>query len=228
VIYLREVYLKLRDKLEKNKRAEWVQEEMAILTNPATYMVDPEQAWKRLKLRSEKPRLCALAQALAAWREIEAQRVNVPRSRVLRDEALMEIAHHPPQSSSDLARIRGLNNGFAESRQGAEILKAVASALIVPLDQCPISEERRHVSNGIGAVIDLLKVLLKQVSEEHGVASKLIATTDDLEDIASHENADVPALKGWRRELFGNIALSLKQGRVVLGLKGKKVVVTQL
>jgi ribonuclease D len=228
VIHLREVYRKLKAALEKNNRSSWVQEEMAVLTNPATYAVNPRESWKRLKLRTDKPRLCALVQELSAWREIEAQKVNVPRSRILRDEALLEIAYHPPQSASDLARIRGLNNGFAESRQGAEILQAVAHANALPLEECPAGEERRHVPSGIGPVIDLLKVLLKQVSEEHGVASKLIATTDDLEDIASNDAADVPALHGWRRELFGSVALALKHGELVMGLKGKRVVLTRV
>jgi ribonuclease D len=198
------------------------------LTNPGTYNVQPREAWHRLKLRTEKPRLCAIAQELAAWRESEAQRVNVPRNRVLRDEALLEIIHHPPQTAQDLARIRGLSNGFAEGRQGTEILKAVAAAQALPLEHCPKTQERRHVPSGIGPVIDLLKVLLKQVSEEHGVAAKLIATTDDLEDIAISDTADVPALHGWRRDLFGTLALALKHGKVVLGLQGKHVVVTQV
>jgi ribonuclease D len=204
-----------------------VQEEMAVLTNPATYAIDPRTAWRRLKLRSEKPRLNALVQELAAWRELEAQRLNVPRSRVLRDEALLEIAYHPPQAAPDLARIRGLSNGFAESRQGAEILKAVAHALALPAEECPAGDERRHVPHGIGPVIDLLKVLLKQVAEEHGVASRLIAATDDLEDIAINDSADIPVLRGWRRELFGNLALAFKHGEMVMGLKGKKVVLTR-
>jgi ribonuclease D len=228
VIHLRNVYLKLKAQLEKSQRSPWVQEEMAVLTNPATYAIDPQSAWRRLKLRTDKPRLCALVQALAAWRELEAQRVNIPRSRVLRDEALLEIAYHPPQSASDLSRIRGLNGGFAESKSGGELLKAVAQANALPLDQCPQGDERRFVTNGIGPVIDLLKVLLKQVSEEHGVAARLIANTDDLEDIAGSDTADVGALKGWRRELFGNLALALKHGELVLGLKGKKVVMTKV
>ena len=228
VIYLRDVYLKLKANLEKSNRISWVQEEMAFLTNLNTYSVQPREAWHRLKLRAEKPRLCAIAQELAAWREGEAQRVNVPRSRILRDDAMLEIIHHPPLSAQDLARIRGLSSGFAESRQGAEILRAVAIANALPLDQCPQPQERRHVPSGIGPVIDLLKVLLKQVSEEHGVASKLIATTDDLEYIAMSDKADVPALQGWRRELFGDLALALKCGDLVLGLKGKKVLVTRV
>ena len=228
VIHLRDVYRKLKQQLEKNNRYSWVQEEMTILTNPATYAVDPRTAWKRLKLRSEKPRFNALVQELAAWRELEAQRLDVPRGRVMRDEALLEIAYHPPEKPQDLARIRGLSNGFAESRQGADILKAVAHALALPVEQCPKGDERRHVPSGIGPVIDLLKVLLKQVSEEHGVASRLIAATDDLEDIAMNDNADIPILHGWRRELFGDLALALKRGEVVMGLKGKKVVLTRV
>jgi ribonuclease D len=226
VIHLRDVYLRLKTLLEKSKRYAWVQEEMAVLTSPTTYAINPREAWRRLKLRTDKPRLCALVQELAAWRELEAQRLNVPRSRVLRDEALLEIAYHPPHAAADLARIRGLSSGFADSRQGIEILKVVAQANELPLDQCPTGDERRHVPNGIGPVIDLLKVLLKQVSEEHGVAARLIAATDDLEDIASNDDANVPALHGWRRELFGNLALALKHGKLVLGLKGKRVVLT--
>jgi ribonuclease D len=228
VIHLREVYRRLKTMLEKNNRADWVREEMATLTSPATYESNPREAWKRLKLRTDKPRLCALVQELAAWREIEAQKINVPRSRILRDDALLEIAYHPPQAAHDLARIRGLNNGFSDGRQGAEVLQAVARANALPADQCPSGEERRFVPSGLGPVIDLLKVLLKQVSEEHGVATKLIATTDDLEDIACSDNANVAALQGWRRELFGNVALALKHGEVVMGLRGKKVVLTRV
>ncbi|MDE2029364.1 MAG: ribonuclease D [Alphaproteobacteria bacterium] len=224
VTHLRDVYRKLKNSLDKTGRGEWVGEEMAMLTSPDTYAADPRLAWKRLKLRGGKPRQCALAQEVAAWREGEAQRIDVPRSRILRDEALLEIIHHPPQSAHDLARIRGLSQGFAEGRQGAELLKAVACALAVPLEECPRSEDRRRPPPGIGPAVDLLKVLLKQVSEEHGVATKLIASTDDLEDIAASDEAAVPALQGWRRDLFGNLALALKRGELAMRLKGKKVV----
>ncbi|MDE1901555.1 MAG: ribonuclease D [Alphaproteobacteria bacterium] len=225
VIHLREVYRKLKTMLDKNARTAWVAEEMAFLTAPSTYAADPRDAWRRLKLRSDKPRLCALAQEVAAWRDLEAQRLDVPRGRVMRDEALLEIIHHPPQDAAELARIRGVGNGFAESRGGRDLIDAVARALALPVDQCPKGDERRNLPGGLGPVVDLLKVLLKQVSEEHGVAAKLIAHTDDLEDIAANDAADVPALHGWRRELFGNLALALKRGEVVLGLKGRRVVV---
>jgi ribonuclease D len=228
VTHLRDVYTKLKTRLSKTGRAPWVQEEMAFLASPTTYASDPGAAWRRLKLRSDKPRLRALVQELAAWREVEAQRLNVPRNRVLRDETLLEIAYHPPRAASDLSRIRGLNSGFVDGRQGAEILAAVTRALEMPPEKCPKGEERRPVPPGIGPSVDLLKVLLKQVSEEHGVATKLIATTDDLEDLMIDDAADIPVLKGWRRDLFGNLALALKRGEVVLGLKGKKVVTTRL
>lgn len=226
VIHLRDVYMKLKEQLKHNKRAFWVEEEMAILNNPATYAADPREAWRRLKIRTEKPRLCALAQELAAWREIEARRIDVPRGRVLRDEALLEIVYHPPKTSQDLARFRGMKKDFVDGRQGAEILRVVTCALEKPEDLCPCGEKRRVVPAGIGPSVDLLKVLLRQVSEKEGVASKLIATTDDLEDLIIDDHADTPVLKGWRRELFGNLALALKHGDIRLGLNGKKVVVS--
>jgi ribonuclease D len=224
VDYLRKVYEKLRDQLIQSKRIEWVKEEMAVLTDPATYHMEPDTIWRRFKWRADKPRLRALLRELAAWREREAQRLNVPRNRVLRDEALLEIAHHAPKDAHELSRTRGLHSGFAESRPGAEILEAVARANAVPLDQCPKGEGRRVLPPGIGPIVDLLKVLLKQVSEEHSVAAKLIAVTDDLEDIAADDNAVVPAMHGWRRDLFGTQALALKRGELALSVRGKKVV----
>jgi ribonuclease D len=201
---------------------------MAVLTNTATYNIDPQEVWRRFKWRADKPRLRALLRELAAWREVEAQRLNVPRNRVVRDEALMEIAYHPPANAHDLARIRGLSIGFAESRQGTEILAAVAKANALANDQCPAGEGRRILPSGLGPVMDLLKVLLKQVSEEHGVATKLIANVDELEDIAADDNAKVPAMQGWRRELFGNLALALKRGELALSVQDKKVVAKKI
>lgn len=225
VSHLRRVYTALCQKLEASGRAAWVAEEMATLTNVATYKVDPQEIWRKFKWRADKPRLRALLRELAAWRELEAQRIDVPRSRVIRDEAIMEIAYHPPSNAHELSRIRGLSVGFAEGRQGSEILAAVARANAVPLDQCPSGEARKILPPGTGAVMDLLKVLLKQISEEQGVASKLIATTDELEDVAADDNAAVPALHGWRRDLFGAQALELKGGRLALSIKRGKIVV---
>jgi len=228
VSHLRTVYVRLRDQLQKTGRVDWVREEMAELTSPATYTIDPQEIWRRFKWRADKPRLRAVLRELAAWRETEAQRINVPRNRVVRDEALMEIAHHPPENAHDLSRIRGLSTGFAESRQGKEILEAVARANALPVEECPAGEARRVLPGGLGPVMDLLKVLLKQVCEEHNVASKLMANTDDLEAIAADDKADVPALHGWRRDLFGNLALALKNGELGLSVKNRKVVVSKL
>lgn len=228
VIHLRTIYVKLRDQLHKSNRESWVQEEMGILTSPSTYKVDPQEIWRKFKWRADKPRLRAILRELAAWRELEAQRIDVPRSRIVRDEALMEIAHHPPQNAHDLTRIRGLSTGFAEGKQGRAVLEAVAKASALPHDECPPGDKRRILPQGIGPVMDLLKVLLKQVSEEHGVAAKLIATTDELEEIAASDNAEVPALTGWRRELFGHLALELKHGELALSVKGKRVVLRQV
>lgn len=228
VSHLRKVYVKLRDQLKKTNRIDWVQEEMKILTSTSTYKIDPQEVWRRFKWRADKPRLRAILRELAAWRELEAQRLNVPRNRVVRDEALMEIAHHPPSNTHDLSRIRGLNTGFAESRQGKEIIEAVALANAMPSNACPEGEGRRILPSGLGPVMDLLKVLLKQVSEEHGVAAKLIATTDELEEIAADDSADVHAMHGWRREIFGNLALALKNGELALSVKGKRVVVAKI
>ena len=196
---------------------------MATLTSTETYDINPEDVWRKFKWRADKPRLRAMLRELAGWREKEAQRLNVPRNRVVRDEALMEIASHPPTNIHDLARIRGLGTGFAEGRQGQEVLAAVERANAVPPDQCPTGERRRVLPNGAAAVMDLLKVMLKQVSEEHGVATKLIATTDDLEAIAADDASDVPAMRGWRHELFGIQAVALKKGELALCLKNNRV-----
>jgi ribonuclease D len=223
VTHLRVVYEKLRDELRKNNRAAWVAEEMAALSDPAKYRMDPMTVWERLKLRADKPRLRALIRELAAWRETEAQRLNIPRQRVIRDETLMEIAHHTPRTVVELARTRGLSNSQAEGRQGGEILAAVERALALSPDQCPKGEERRVLPSWIGPTVDLLKVLLRHVSEQHGVAPRLIANTDDLEDIAAKDNADVPALHGWRHELFGSIALQLKRGEIAMKVEQRGI-----
>ncbi|HUY67775.1 MAG TPA: ribonuclease D [Alphaproteobacteria bacterium] len=228
VDHLRTVYEKLRERLAQTGRAEWVGEEMAVLTNPATYSVEPMEIWKRFRWRADKPRLRALLRELAAWREKEAQRLDVPRNRVIRDEALMEIAHHAPKDAHDLAHTRGLHAGFADSRQGKEILAAVARANALPPEQCPAGDGKRALPRGIGPLVDLLKVLLKQVSEEHSVAAKLIATTDDLEQIAADDNANVSALHGWRFDLFGNLALALKRGELALGARGGNIVLLKV
>lgn len=217
VTHLRVVYEKLAKKLEKNGRTAWLGEEMAELCDPNTYRVSPDNAWRRLKPRSSSTKFLAVLKELAAWREREAQERDIPRQRMLRDENLMEIAAHHPATTEELARTRGLGKGMVEGRMGQAILEAVRRGLALPEDQIPKPPERVDLPRGLGPVVDLLKVLLKMQCDAHGVASKLVANSADIEAIAADDNADVPALHGWRRELFGSAALDLKHGRLGLG-----------
>lgn len=226
VTHLRRVYDALAKRLMSSDRADWLQEEMATLLEPSTYKLEPEEAWRRLKPRAgSKPRLLAILREVAAWREREAQRRDVPRNRVLRDETIMDIAAHAPSTVEDIARLRGLSKGLAEGRMGQEILVAVAHGVAVPEDQAPSLPPSVEMPGGLGPVVELLKVLLKMKCERQQVAQKLVASTADLERIAADDNADVPALQGWRREVFGNDAIALKHGRLALTMKGKRIVI---
>lgn len=218
VTHLRPAYEKLKKRLERDGRAEWLVEEMAVLTNPKTYCVEPDEAWHRLKPRSSSPRFLMVLKELAAWREREAQERDLPRQRVIRDEALMEIAAHAPTTADALARTRGLSKGLADGRQGTALLEAVAKALAAPESAWPEPVERTDLPRGLGPVVDLLKVLLKLKCDEHDVAQKLVASSADIEAIAADDNAQVPALQGWRRTIFGEDALSLKHGSIGVGL----------
>lgn len=223
VTHLRPAYEKLRRRLAKTGRAHWLDEEIGVLTDPATYQVEPEEAWRRLKVRSDKPRFLAILRELAAWREREAQRKDVPRSRVLRDEALLEIASHAPSTVDDLARTRGLGRSVAEGRWGQELLAAVQRGRDLPPEEGPAVEPRVEPPPGLAPIVELLRVLLKMKCEDQQVATKLVANAGDLEAIAADDEAPVPALKGWRRELFGEDALALKHGRLALAIRGKRV-----
>jgi len=223
VTHLRVVYQKLAKRLEKTGRAAWLDEEMAALTSPSTYETRPEDAWKRLRSRSANRRFLAVLRELAAWREQEAQRRDLPRNRVVKDEALLEIAAHAPKSVDELARTRALPRAVAEGPFGRAMLEAVARAQAVPDDELPPAPNRPQNAQVPEALMDLLRVLLKHKCEEHHVAQKLVATTADLERIAADEAPDVPALHGWRREVFGEAALALKAGHLALGAKGRKV-----
>jgi len=224
VTHLRDVYHALSARLAEQNRTEWVREEMEVLTSPDTYRMEPPEAWKRLKLRVRKPVELAILQEVAAWREREAQARDVPRSRVIKDDAIYEIALQQPASVAALGHLRTIPKGFERSRAAEEILAAVRRAHALPKDQLPRVPKQRPTTNGTGAAVDLLKVLLKMISEDHGVATKVIATVDDLEAIASDDQADVAALHGWRRELFGEAALRLKRGDLALAVSDSHVV----
>jgi ribonuclease D len=224
VTHLREIYRVLSKRLAATGRQSWLEDEMKVLTSPATYEQHPERAWERFKSRARKPRDLAVLMELAAWRESEAQARDVPRSRVLKDDVLIELALAAPRSVEALGNLRAFPRGMERSRSGAEILEAIERGLARDPKTLPkIERERRNGAN-VAATVELLKVLLRQVSEDSGVAGKLIATVDDLEAIASNDRADVPALSGWRRKLFGDRALELKRGRLALTVENGKVV----
>ena len=223
VTHLRDVFTALDADLRKRRRDDWVSEEMDVLTSPRTYDFHPERAWERLKTRVRKPRELAILMEVAAWREQEAQSRDVPRSRVLKDDAVGDIVTHAPTSLEKLATLRSLPKGFDRSKWGTEIIAAVQRGLERDPATLPKLEKPRNNSNGT-AIVELLKVLLRMTSERHAVASKVIATVDDLEQIAADDKADVAALHGWRRELFGEAALSLKHGRLALAIERGRVI----
>jgi ribonuclease D len=223
VTHLRDVFAALDADLKKRSRSDWVSEEMEVLTSPRTYDFHPERAWERLKTRVRKPKELAVLMEVAAWREQEAQSRDVPRSRVLKDDAVGDIATHAPNSLEKLANLRSLPKGFDRSKWGTDIVAAVQRGLARDPATLPKLEKPRNNSNG-AAIVELLKVLLRMTSERHAVASKVIATVDDLEQIAADDQADVAALHGWRRELFGEAALSLKHGRLALAIERGRVV----
>jgi ribonuclease D len=226
VTHLREVYETLARALEKSGRAPWFEEEEATLKDPATYRLDPDDAWRRLKPRSGSKRFFAALAGLAAWREREAQSRDVPRNRILKDDVLMEIAAHPPASVEGLSEIRALPTGYANSRAGKALVAAVSEALEHPPSGAVPPEGRRRGREPSPAALDLLKTLLRIRANQHGVAARLVADSRDLEKLAAGEDDEVPALHGWRAEVFGNDAVALREGRLAIALeKGEAVVI---
>jgi ribonuclease D len=219
VTHLRVVYEHLRRQLEKTGRLPWIAEEMAVLNDPGTYRADPEQAWRRLKPRGAAPRLLGILKEVAAWRERTAQRIDIPRQRLLRDEQLLEIASHAPKTVEELALTRGLGRGFAEGWQGREILEAIDKARKLPETQLPTRERPPEQLRAPGAVVDLLRTLLRLKAEQAGVAARLVASADEIDRLAAGKR-DVHVLHGWRNEIFGKDAVALLEGRLALSLKG--------
>lgn len=227
VTHLRDIYVKLTTDLEARGRGEWVGEEMHTLTSPATYEQDPDSAWERLKSRVRKPRELAVLVELAAWREREAQSRDLPRGRVIKDDVIGEIAVQQPQTPERLSELRSLPKGFERSRYGEAVLEAVKRGLARDARTLPRIERGKPLPNGASATVELLKVLLRMTAEQNAVAAKVIATTEDLERIAVDDEADVPALKGWRRDLFGERALALKAGRLALAVEKGRVIAVE-
>ena len=223
VTHLRQVYLSLVADLGRRGRTDWMDDEMEVLTSPETYRAEPERAWLRLKTRVRKPKELAVLIEVAAWREREAQERDVPRGRVLKDDVIGDIAVQAPTTTERLAGLRSLPKGFERSKWGEAIVEAVRLGLARDPKTLPRLERPKPPING-QATVELLKVLLRMTAERHGVAAKVIATVDDLDRIAADDTADVPALSGWRRELFGNKALALKHGRLSLAIEKGRVV----
>jgi ribonuclease D len=218
VTHLRKVYEKLKALLEKNGRISWIAEEMKVLTSPATYRLDPDEAWRRLKVRLKSKKQLAVLMSVARWREREAQTKNVPRARVIKDDAVAEIAVQVPQSREALNGLRALPKGFANSRTGDAILEAVKAGLAMDQSKLPqIDHGFEEMTESAQAAAELLRLALKIVCAHEGIAPKLVASSDDLAAIAIDEQANVPAMHGWRRELFGRVALDIKAGRAMIG-----------
>lgn len=226
VTHLIEVYRYLSDELKRENRAHWLEGEMEILTARETYDMHPDDAWHRLKKRLRKPPELAVMRAVAAWREREARTRNVPRGRVLKDDAIYEIAQQQPTDQARLARLRTIPKGWERSADAAGLLTAINEALALPRDQMPQPPKQKRPPNGAAAAAELLKVLLRMTSEEFGVAAKVLATSDDIDKLAAEgEAADIPALAGWRREVFGDPALRLVRGEIALRYDRGKVAV---
>jgi len=223
VTFLRPVYERLQERLAHDGRLDWVAEEMAVLALPATYRPDPDAMWERLRPRTANRRMLGLLRAAASWREREAQRVNIPRQRLLKDESLLEIAATAPDSAEALARVRGVSRGFAEGRSGTGLVAALQEAAALPEAALPESPRGKDGPRASPALVSLLKVLLAAKCEEHNVAPKLLASSDDLDRLAAEPEPDIPALQGWRRDMFGADALALKAGAITLGVDGKRI-----
>ncbi|KAB0539897.1 ribonuclease D [Pseudochrobactrum algeriensis] len=224
VTHLRDVYLYLQDRLTKEGRNDWVSEEIRILTARETYDMHPDDAWKRLKIRLRKPAELAVMQKVAAWRERAARERNVPRGRVIKDDTIQEIAQQQPRDAEALSRLRTIPKGWERSSHAQGLVEAINEALSIPKEDMPRLPKQYNAPEGTGAASDVLKLLLKIITEDHGVAPKVVASSDDIDQIAAKGNAaDVPALKGWRRELFGEKALQMIEGKIGIKFENRKI-----
>lgn len=227
VTHLAEIFPKMLDRLRKTGRGAWINAEMEKLADPANYANLPEESWKRVRIQSRKADVLGRLKAIAAWREIEAQDKNLPRGRLLRDETLADIALHPPKNQKALAKIRGLPSSWAGNDIGGRLMDVVENADALPEDEMPPRKKRKPGLGKEGALVgDLLKLLLKIRSREIGVAARLVAKADELEQLAAGEREDLPILTGWRYEEFGRDALDLVEGRVAFAVRDGKLKVT--
>ena len=223
VTHLRDVYQSLKSQIDAAERHSWLSEEMSTLTNPETYDTDPDKAWQRLKLRVKGRKSLSVLMELAGWRERLAQAQDVPRGRILRDEALYDIANQMPQTPEALGQLRTLSDGFARSNRAKDIIDAVKRGLARDIKTLPKLEHGEPLSAEATATLELLKVLLRSAAAQHKVAPRLIADSEDLERLATEDEPGIAALTGWRRKLFGEDALALKRGETALTLQNGEV-----
>ena len=227
VTHLRTVYEKLKLELDANGREPWLAQEMAILMAIETYRTEPQDAWRRIKVRLKSKKQLAVLIAVAGWRELEAQEKNVPRSRVIKDDAVAEVATQMPQSKEALGQLRALPRGMSTSRIGDNLIRAVKEGLARDPATLPHTNwGREENSESTQAAAEILKLALKVVCEREGLAPKLVANTSDIEAVAESDDADVPLMHGWRREVFGNLALELKRGKAMIGFRDGRVVIS--
>jgi ribonuclease D len=224
VTHLRDIYVKLRQQVTDTHRWDWVEDELQVLRSIDTYVVKPENAWERFKSKLSRPRDLAALRAIAAWRERRAQDTDQPRSRVLKDDALIELAMQRPQTPEAFDKLRAVQRGYGRSSAAQELIALIREVEALPKSELPPAPERYRGPSPKGAVGDLVRVLLKAVSEEHGVAARILATSDDIDALVLDDDADVPALQGWRRKLFGEKALALKHGKIGLAATRKGIV----
>ncbi len=224
VTHLRDIYRELREQVDRTKRWDWVEDELGVLRNIDTYVIRPERAWERLKMKVNRARDLAGLQKLAEWRERKAQETDQPRSRILKDDVLFELAQQRPLTPDAFEKLRAVPRGYGRSSAAAEIMTLLKEVEALPKSALPPTPERYRGPSPKGAVGDLLRVLLKSVAEQHGVAARIIATSDDIDAIVLDDDADVPAMRGWRRKLFGEKALAIKHGRIGLVATRKGVV----
>lgn len=224
VVYLVDIYESLCKRLEKKGRVDWIKEEMDGLLNPAAYDVKPEEAWKRFKLRSSKPRDLAVLREVAAWREREAQSKNVPRNRILREETLLDLVYQQPQSEADLARIRGLSAEIVKGRTGRALLDVLAKGLACPISECPHLEPKSVLPQRLVPAVEILKMLLKIEAAEQEIVPRLIASGDDLEALVmTGDLVHSPLGTGWRYDVFGASAKAMLEGKLAMTLNGSKI-----
>lgn len=228
VTHLAGLFPKMLDKLKKTGRGAWLDQEMERLADPSNYSVDPDEAWKRVRVSSRKAEVLGRLKAVAAWREREARSKNLPRGRIMKDETLADIASHPPKAQESLANVRGLSPTWKSNDIGARLMQAIAEAKDLPADEMPPREERMPGLGKEGALVaDLLKLLLKIRSRESNVAARLIAKSEELEMLAAGKRDGLSILEGWRFDQFGRDALDLVEGRLAFAIKGGRLAMTR-